>query len=149
MLDRPSSRTDVDIATGARILGVSVEALRKRLQRGRVDGYKTDGGTWRVVLDIPGQPVEMAGDIAGTPGTGYDLADLHGAVAALRHDLIAVADALHELAIQVRDLRSEVERSAPPNDLGDAVASAVEATLRPALATLLQVLSKRPSSQGN
>ena len=110
MLDRTSSRTDVDIATGARILGVSVEALRKRLQRGRVDGYKSADGTWRVVLDIPGHPVQASGSVDDTPDVGQDLAVLHTAVGALRQDLTAMATAL-----------------------------------RPALTTLLQVLSKRPS----
>lgn len=145
MYDRPSSRTDVDIATGARILGVSVEALRKRLQRGRIDGYKTDDGTWRVVLDIPGQPVKATGGFADASDNGHDLAALHGEVAALRQDLTAIADALHELAVQVRELRSDAARPAPPADLGDSIAAAIETTLRPALTTLLQVLSKRPS----
>ena len=135
----------MDIATGARILGVSVEALRKRLQRGRVDGYKSADGTWRVVLDIPGQPVQASGSVNDTPDVGQDLAVLHTAVGALRQDLTAIADALHELAIQVRDLRSDMARPASPDDLGDSIAAAVETALRPALTTLLQVLSKRPS----
>lgn len=40
-----------DIITAARLLGLQVETLRKRLQRGSVKGFKADDGTWRVILD--------------------------------------------------------------------------------------------------
>jgi hypothetical protein len=50
----------VDLTTAAARLGLSVETLRKRLQRGTIAGFKAPNGTWRVVLDkqqdSPGQP---------------------------------------------------------------------------------------------
>ncbi len=40
-----------EIGHAAEILGINVETLRKRLQRGRMAGFKGSDGTWRVVLD--------------------------------------------------------------------------------------------------
>ena len=41
----------VDIAEAAKIFGISIEATRKRVQRGYLKGYKVDG-RWYVVLDL-------------------------------------------------------------------------------------------------
>jgi hypothetical protein len=41
----------IDLITAAGILGLSVETVRKRLQRGTIQGFKAADGTWRVVLD--------------------------------------------------------------------------------------------------
>lgn len=53
-----NSPDGVDIADAAARLGLSTETVRKRLQRGKLKGYKTADGSWRVVLpglDSPGQ----------------------------------------------------------------------------------------------
>jgi hypothetical protein len=51
----PDSKQDtVDLTTAAGILGLNVETLRKRLQRGTVAGFKAPDGSWRVVLDNTG-----------------------------------------------------------------------------------------------
>ncbi|MCB9946919.1 MAG: hypothetical protein H6842_03710 [Rhodospirillaceae bacterium] len=57
---RDRHRTTTTINTAARFLGVSVETLRKRLQRGSVDGFKAEDGTWRVVLDMSGGDIILA-----------------------------------------------------------------------------------------
>lgn len=49
--DRPDMPGHVlELRTAARYLGTSPEALRKRVQRGTVQGYK-EGGRWLVVVD--------------------------------------------------------------------------------------------------
>lgn len=45
------SKEGVDISEAAKILGISVEATRKRLQRGSLQGYKVDD-RWYIVLDV-------------------------------------------------------------------------------------------------
>jgi hypothetical protein len=45
----------LDIADAAARLGLSTETVRKRLQRGKLKGFKGDDGAWRVVLPEPDQ----------------------------------------------------------------------------------------------
>ena len=64
----PPGQTALELRTAARFLGISPEALRKRIQRGKVKAYKEDG-RWLVVLDSPDKvsrgvrtvPVDRAG----------------------------------------------------------------------------------------
>jgi hypothetical protein len=55
----------VDLTTAANILGLSVATLRKRLQRGTIAGFKAADGSWRVMLDRPGQTGGQGGQPAG------------------------------------------------------------------------------------
>jgi hypothetical protein len=76
----------VDLATAAARLGLAAETIRKRLQRGRIKGFKTADGTWRVVLDKQDKQQDSPGQAAGQeqdkPGQGD--APL---IAALREDV--------------------------------------------------------------
>jgi hypothetical protein len=49
-----SKQDSVDLTTAAERLGLSIATLRKRLQRGTVQGFKAADGSWRVVLDKAG-----------------------------------------------------------------------------------------------
>ncbi len=51
-----NDRTAVTIAEAARVLGLSTDAVRKRLQRGTIAGEKI-GDTWRVFLEAEAPPV--------------------------------------------------------------------------------------------
>ncbi len=46
----------VTIAEAAEQLDLTSAAVRKRVQRGKLPAYKAEDGTWRVVLNQPGQP---------------------------------------------------------------------------------------------
>ena len=91
-----TNRKATDISTAARMMDVSVETLRKRLQRGRVEGFKADDGTWRVVMDMSGAP----------PGAGTDPG--------------GVLDALHDIDRRIADMEG---RLADISDRVDAIQS--------------------------
>jgi excisionase family DNA binding protein len=97
-----SVQDSVDLATAAVRLGLAAETVRKRLQRGKIKGFKTPGGTWRVVLDKvdskPNKPGQAAGQEQDKPG--QDDAPL---VAALR-------DEVHFLRGQLQARDEEIRR---------------------------------------
>jgi chromosome segregation ATPase len=90
-----SKQDSVDLTTAADRLGLSVGTVRKRLQRGRLQGFKTADGTWRVVLNKPGQTGGQGQDKAGQDDTAL--------VTALRDEIQFLRSQL-----QVRD--QEIER---------------------------------------
>lgn len=63
-----------DLATAAARLGLTAETIRKRLQRGKIKGFKAADGTWRVTLDRVNNkqdsPGQAAGQQAGQAWTG-------------------------------------------------------------------------------
>jgi hypothetical protein len=68
--DRGRTRLDneqdsEDLGTAAARLGLTVETVRKRLQRGRIKGFKAPDGTWRVVLDKVDNKQDSPGQAAG------------------------------------------------------------------------------------
>ena len=84
--DRPVS----DIATAARTLGLTPDAVRKRLARGSLHGYKDERGFWHVTLDT--EPVTSGHDTAAQPDSDRNGADktvlvLEETVAMLRSEL--------------------------------------------------------------
>ena len=97
-----NEQDNVDLSTAAKRLGLTVETVRKRLQRGKIKGFKGAGGAWRVVLDkvdsrqdSPGHP---AGQEQDKPGQGDD-----PLVAALR-------DEVHFLRSQLQARDEEIRR---------------------------------------
>ncbi len=88
--------TTVPIAEAAARLGISVDAVRKRIQRGKLTGHKTDSG-WTVVWIEP----DIRPDNVQTPvpESSALVDDLRDQVAYLRD----------QLAIE-RDARADAER---------------------------------------
>jgi len=79
--DRQRQVTTVSVAEAAHALGISHDALRSRLRRGTLEGFK-DGDEWRVVLPADRQPTgdvppqqAATGNETGSP-TGNDLSPL-------------------------------------------------------------------------
>ena len=122
----------VDITTASRTLGLSVEALRKRLQRGAARGYKASDGTWRVFLD--GDP---SGDSEGAPpGAGALSAgaaasssgSLSGGAAGLAAEVSALREDVRILKSHLGDLRRALEETVSGHAASPAVPSLASPT---------------------
>lgn len=97
--DSPGQEQDsLDLATAALQLGITPETLRKRLQRGKIRGFKTADGAWRVRLDKPtgqtGQPVQDS--------PGQVVQDDAALVAALRDEVAFLRSQLQARDEEVR-----------------------------------------------
>ena len=136
------TRTTADIATAARLLDVSVETLRKRLQRGRMDGVKAADGTWRVVLDEAQLETAARAERKSRPPD----------MSRMEADFAAVRRGLDELTAEVRTLRHLLEARRPA-EAGEETLAAVEisrdtaAELRHVLLDVLEFLRYSQSAQ--
>lgn len=102
----------VTIGEAAGILGVSTEALRKRIKRGTIKAQKNGGGQWLVVLD-GAEAQESTND-----GSNGGVQTANGGVHDVTTDILKpsgpVEDALRDEVTFLRDeisfLRQEVAR---------------------------------------
>jgi hypothetical protein len=97
-----SKQDSVDLTTAAGRLGISIATLRKRLQRGTVQGFKAADGSWRVVLDTVDNRLDSPGQTAGQDQTIL--------VAALRDQIDTLRDENQFLRSQLRARDDEVQR---------------------------------------
>lgn len=158
---------DMDIAQAANVMGIPVPTLRKRLQRGTQPGFKSEDGTWRVIVS---QENDAAIDQGAHRAVGRTLGD-----AARRPDgrvtdwapvaqLDRVANqsgatnaSIDALTAEIRELREEIERNSallestqwqiaqinPPGqfqNLQNHTETLIENQLRPVVSALMAVL---------
>lgn len=67
----PTGTPGVSVAEAARALGISSEAVRMRLRRRSLEGYRDGGGRWRVRLEVPTEQTtepDSTIDRTATPG---------------------------------------------------------------------------------
>lgn len=136
-----TDRRATDISTAARMMNVSVETLRKRLQRGRVEGFKADDGTWRVVVDMSGASSNAATDTDAVLDAVHDvdrrIAEMEGRLAGMADQI----DALQSMLAQVMG-------GSPPQSSGERADSGMEsdndrdAQLRSVLMGVLHFLQR-------
>jgi len=127
-----------DIITAARILGVQVETLRKRLQRGGVKGFKAADGTWRVILDAEARErVNTAREVEQAT-----IEVLLAEVAALRLQASELAEETRQTAALLTETRDSlgalhrlIESLRRPESGGDE-------QLRPVMMAVLEYLQK-------
>jgi hypothetical protein len=101
----------VEIGEAAKVLGISTEAVRKRIKRGSLKAQKNGGGQWLVILD-------EARFAAAARDNGGDGVQANAAGVATTMDLVrssaAVEEALRDEVDVLRDevtfLRDEVSR---------------------------------------
>lgn len=118
-----TKQDSVDLATAAARLGLTVETVRKRLQRGKVKGFKGADGTWRVVLDrvdskqdSPGQKAGQEQDKPGQ-GDGPLVEALRDEVRFLRSQLQARDEEIrrvHVLLQQEQQIKVLTDKKEPP-----------------------------------
>ena len=133
-----------DIMTAARLLGVQVETLRKRLQRGSIDGYKAKDGTWRVILDQEVKDkAKAAKDVeqATIEVLLAEVAALRQQTTSLAEETRATAALLSETQDSLAALHRLIESLQHPN--GDA---ARDDQLRPVMLAVLDYLRKSDPS---
>lgn len=109
----------VPISEAARVMGTSVDALRKRVQRRSVKAYKSGNGQWRVVLDNYVADTDTpdthasAETRAGTPGVDMDIARRAGGIMAVQEVLapfIAELGTVREELGREKEKREQAER---------------------------------------
>lgn len=129
-----------DIITAARHLGVQVETLRKRLQRGSIEGFKAEDGTWRVVLDPETRErVKTAQDVEQAT-----IEVLLAEVAALRQQASELAEETRqtaELLTETRDSLGALHRLIESLQRPDAHLGGDD-QLRPVMMAVLDYLQK-------
>ena len=85
-----ADQTVLDIATAARTLGLTPDAVRKRLARGSLQGFKDTRGKWQVTLagqpDMSGRDTDVQPDNDRT-GSDKAVMVLEDTVAILRSEL--------------------------------------------------------------
>ena len=109
-----ADRPVLDIATAARTLGLTPDAVRKRLARGSLQGYKNERGAWCVTLDS--DPVASGRDTGDRPDNDQNGADkstrfLEDTVAMLRSEL-------DTKNVQISELHRLLAQAALPSATG-------------------------------
>ena len=93
----------LDIGEAAARLGLSPDTVRKRLQRGKIKGFKTAEGVWRVVLDTLDKAGQAPGHCPGQTGQPPGQAD--GAL------VEALQDEIRFLRSQLQARDEEIRRA--------------------------------------
>ncbi len=121
----PGARQDatpegLTVADAAARLGVTPDAIRRRLHRGTLAGAKTVDGEWRVWLPDgeagappgppPGQPPGERQDTARTPPAAQEVAPHPAIEALLESQRQEIAYLRNQLAERSRELAAERER---------------------------------------
>ena len=64
----PPSRQRVGVEEAARALGLTVDAVRKRVQRGTIEHEKDQAGRVRIILDSPANTSKLQDERPDTTG---------------------------------------------------------------------------------
>lgn len=130
-LDRPT----IDVAEAAARLGISTEAVRKRLHRGRVAGFKASNGQWRVYAEAVPPPGYIP---AGKPDSVPE---------GLEDRLASLEDELRRQRVEMARLHTVVEEITQELQAVD-VDARIEGKLKPAMSMLLQLVTVLKSRTG-
>lgn len=109
-------QTAMTVADAAHALGLTSDAIRAKIRRGTMSGFKAADDTWRVIVDLPGDTT--ATDQGQTPdttptGRGQTATDppTEGHISLIDHMREEIEYLRTELAKRSRELATERERS--------------------------------------
>lgn len=109
----------VTLTEAAQQLGISRDALKKRVQRGALPAYKDESGSWRIVLPEAERPGDSGGDVSRDKGEGPFPGQVSPAVSSqftavmdqwLQPLVNQIATQAQEIGELTADLRNERER---------------------------------------
>jgi len=111
--NRPDTvQTTINSTRAAQFLGITEDAIRKRIARGTLEGYKEDG-KWFVRLSDSDQTVDRTGvQNDQTDGKDGVIAELRDRVASLETQISQKDHQLTEMLVVVR--QSQAMLQAPP-----------------------------------
>jgi hypothetical protein len=110
-----NEQDSVDLATASALLGLTAETIRKRLQRGKIKGFKAAGGAWRVVLDKVDSKQDSPGQTAGQeqdkPGQDENplVATLRDEVHFLRSQLLSRDEEIRRVHVLLQQEQQQVK----------------------------------------
>jgi hypothetical protein len=110
-----NEQDSVDLAAASALLGLTVETIRKRLQRGKIKGFKAAGGAWRVVLDKVDSKQDSPGQTAGQeqdkPGQDENplVATLRDEVQFLRSQLLSRDEEIRRVHVLLQQEQQQVK----------------------------------------
>ena len=111
-----SPDNSLDIVEAATRLGLSTETVRKRLQRGKLKGFKTPEGVWRVVLPAPDSPDKQPGQSpdSSLDGSAALVTALRDEVAFLRGQLQARDEEIRRAHVLLQQAQQQAVRLLEP-----------------------------------
>ena len=122
-----TSRQRVSVDEAARVLGVSVDAIRKRVQRGTIPYEKDPAGRVTILLDSPDSDSTVQDEARDSTGRGPDterliadrdelVEELQDQVAFLRRELEARTEEARRKDHIIMSLTQRVPELEPPRD---------------------------------
>ena len=105
----------LDIATAARTLGLTPDAVRKRLARGSLQGYKDERGFWHVTLDT--EPVASGHSTTDQPDSDRNGTDK--TVLVLEETVVMLRSELDTKNVQISELHRLMAQAALPSASGN------------------------------
>ncbi len=105
----------VTLTEAAAILGISRDALKKRVQRGAIPAYKDETGTWYVIIPEGDMVGDMSRDMGEGQGTGHLSPTVPAQLSAVMDQWLVplvrqIAEQGEEIGGLKADLRNERER---------------------------------------
>jgi hypothetical protein len=106
------TKRTVGVDEAAGILGISKEALRKRIKRGTIEAVKDTAGKWQVILEDKGQD---KGPDSGQDGSGTAAStDKDDLIAHLKGEIEFMRQEMHRKDVIIMNLSDGIKQLEAP-----------------------------------
>jgi len=114
----------VTLTEAATTLGISRDALKKRVQRGVIPAYKDESGAWRVVLPTGDTDGDMSRDTGGGQSPGHGGTSVPGQLTTvmeqwlqpLVNQIAHQAEEIGRLRLENEQLTAALHDASPPSE---------------------------------